>query len=52
MNLLKQKDNTLQILPLKEGMFKKRLISFFTIDSDLLSYDLKNLNQIIIPIIE
>lgn len=52
MDVLKQKDNILQILPLKEDMFKKRVISFFTTNSDLLSYDLKYLNQIIIPIIE
>jgi uncharacterized protein len=49
---LKTKVNVLQMLPLKEEMFKKRLISFFTTDSDLLSYDLKYINQIIIPIIE
>ena len=52
MNVLKTKDNILQILPLKEEMFKKRIISFFTTNSDLLSYDLKYLNQIIIPIVE
>jgi len=49
---LKKKVNMVQILPLKEEMFKKRLIHFFTTDSDLLSYDLKYLNQIIIPIVE
>lgn len=49
---LKAKKNSLQILPLKEDMFKKRLISFFTTDSDLLSYDLKYINQIIVPIVE
>jgi hypothetical protein len=52
MDVLKTKDNILQILPLKEEMFKKRIVSFFTTNSDLLSYDLKYLNQIIIPIIE
>ncbi len=52
MAVLKEKDNVLQILPLKEDMFKKRIISFFTTNSDLLSYDLKYLNQIIIPIVE
>ncbi len=52
MDVLMEKDNILQILPLKEEMFKKRLIRFFTTNSDLLSYDLKYLNQIIIPIIE
>lgn len=52
MSILKTKENILQILPLKEDMFKRRLLSFFTTDSDLLSYDLKYLNQIIIPIIE
>lgn len=51
-NELKTKENILQILPLKEDMFKKRLMKFFTTDSDLLSYDLKYINQIIIPIIE
>jgi hypothetical protein len=52
MAVLKTKDNVLQILPLKEDMFKNRIISFFTTNSDLLSYDLKYLNQIIIPIVE
>ncbi len=52
MDVLMQKDNVLQLLPLKEDMFKKRIISFFTTNSDLLSYDLKYLNQIIIPIVE
>ncbi|MDD2697166.1 MAG: TrkA C-terminal domain-containing protein [Arcobacteraceae bacterium] len=52
MDVLKTKENILQILPLKEDMFKKRVISFFTTNSDLLSYDLKYLNQIIIPIVE
>lgn len=52
MTVLKKKDNTLQILPLIDDMFKNRIISFFTTNSDLLSYDLKYLNQIIIPIVE
>ena len=49
---LTTKINHLQMLPLREEMFKRRLIRFFTTDSDLLSYDLKYINQIIIPIAE
>lgn len=49
---LKKKKNTLQILPLKEDMFSKRLWSFLSTNSDLLSYDIDEINQILIPIIE
>ena len=49
--LIKEK-NRLQILPIQKQMKEKRLLKFFTINSDLLSYDLKSINQILIPIIE
>jgi hypothetical protein len=49
---LKNNNNLLQILPIQNDMFKRRIISFLTTNSDLLSYDLKYLNQILIPIIE
>jgi len=44
--------NTLQILPLKAEMFSKRYFEFFSTNSDLISYDFKYINQILIPIIE
>ncbi|HIP12184.1 MAG TPA: potassium transporter TrkA [Arcobacter sp.] len=50
--LLKRKKNVLQILPIKNDMLEKRYFDFFTTNSDILSYDLKYLNQILIPIIE
>jgi hypothetical protein len=50
--LLEKKQNTLQILPLKAEMFTKRKYGFFSTNSDLLSYDISEINQILIPIIE
>ena len=50
--VLQKKQNTLQILPLKEDMFKKRKYGFLSTNSDLLSYDIDTINQILIPIIE
>ncbi len=44
--------NILQVLPLREDMFKKRRINFFVTDSDLLSYDINKYNQLLIPVIE
>jgi len=49
---LSQEQNVLQILPLKEAMFKKRKIKFFSTDSDLLSYDSHKFNQVLIPVID
>jgi len=49
---LNTEHNILQILPLKEEMFKKRLIEFFTTDSDLVSFDNDKYNQILMPVIE
>lgn len=49
---LEKEQNILQILPLRNEMFKKRRFSFFNTNSDLLSYDLNNFNQILIPVIE
>ena len=49
---LKKEQNVLQILPLTQELFETRVMDFFTTNSDLLSYDLKYLNQIIIPIVE
>jgi hypothetical protein len=50
--LLEKQKNQLQILPLRDDMFRKRITKFFSTDSDHLSYDLKYVNQIMIPIIE
>ncbi len=49
---LKKEQNILQILPLKRAMFNQRRVDFFNTNSDLLSFDLKKYNQILIPIIE
>lgn len=51
-NRINKENNILQILPLKEDMFKKRLVKFFTTDSDLISFDNHKHNQILIPVIE
>ena len=47
-----KEQNVLQILPLKEEMFKKRRFKFFNTDSDLLSFDIDKFNQILIPVID
>ncbi|QEZ89892.1 COG3400 family protein [Aliarcobacter cibarius] len=48
--LRKQKE-ILQILPLKEKMFRKRFfIKFFYTNSDLVSFDMDRFNQILIPV--
>ena len=49
---LKKQKNALQILPLKRSMFETRVFDFLSTDSDLLSFDLSYLNQLLIPIIE
>jgi hypothetical protein len=50
--VLRQQKKIVQILPMRKNMFKKKILSFFNTDSDSLSYNLKYLNQILIPIIE
>jgi len=52
MKRLHKEKNILQILPLKAEMFQKRMIKFFTTDSDLLSYDSNDFNQILVPVID
>ena len=50
---LKNQKNILQILPLKKDMFIKRNLSrFFYTNSDLLSFDIKQNNQLLIPVVE
>jgi hypothetical protein len=50
---LKNQKNVLQILPLKKDMFMKRKLNrFFYTNSDLLSFDIKDNNQLLIPVIE
>lgn len=50
---LKQQKNILQIMPLKKNMFKKRYFyEFFYTNSDLLAFDIKRYNQLLIPIVE
>jgi hypothetical protein len=48
--MLQQEHDILQILPLQQAMFKRRKIKFFTTNSDLLSFDLQQFNQVLIPI--
>jgi hypothetical protein len=49
---LKKEREILQILPFKKAMFDKRLVNFFSTNSDLLSFDMPDFNQLLIPIIE
>ncbi len=50
---LKSQNNILQIMPLKKNMFKKRYFpEFFYTNSDLLAFDMKRYNQLLIPIVE
>ncbi len=49
---LQKEENILQILPFKKAMFDKRLVNFFSTNSDLLSFDLPDFNQLLIPILE
>lgn len=50
---LKKQKNILQILPLKQKMFKNRFfIKFFYTNSDLVAFDINKYNQILIPISE
>lgn len=49
---VQKEQNILQILPLQEEMFKKRRFKFFTINSDLLSFDISKFNQLLIPVID
>jgi len=49
---MNKEHNILQILPLKENMFTKRYLKFFTTDSDLLSFDNNQYNQLLLPVIE
>ncbi len=51
-NRVNQEHNILQIIPLKDDMFKKRRFNFFSTDSDLLSFDNDIFNQILIPVID
>ena len=49
---LKTQHNILQVLPLKREMFEKRKIKFLSTDSDLLSFDINQFNQILIPVVD
>ncbi len=50
---LKRQTNTLQVLPLKEQMFKERFSwKFLYTNPDLISFDMKKYSQLLIPIIE
>jgi len=50
---LKREKNVLQIMPMKKDMFMKRSFNrFFYTNSDYLSFDIKENNQLLIPIIE
>jgi hypothetical protein len=50
---LKKQKEMLQLLPLKENMFKKRFFfKFFYTNSDFIAFDLNKFNQLLIPIVE
>lgn len=50
---LEKQKNMLQILPLKSNMFKKRFsFKFFYTNSDFISFDMKEYNQLLVPIVE
>ncbi|MCK9336372.1 MAG: potassium transporter TrkA [Arcobacteraceae bacterium] len=49
---LKSYNDALQILPLKKNMLKNRWLKIFSTDSDIIAYELTNINQLLIPIIE
>lgn len=49
----KKQREVLQILPLKEKMFRKRFfVKLFYTNSDLISFDMNKFNQILIPVSE
>ena len=50
---LKKQRNMLQILPLKEDMFNKRIsFKFLYTNSDFIAFDMNKYNQLLIPIVE
>jgi len=49
-NILRQKDNFIQILPFTFKLTKRRVFSLFSIDSERLYYKLDNYHQIFIPV--
>lgn len=50
---LKKQKNILQIMPLKENMFKKRFsFKFLYTNSDYISFDMNKSNQLLVPIAE
>jgi hypothetical protein len=49
---LQKEKNVLQLLPLIPEIFEQRRIKFFNTNSDLLSYDLEDYNQILVPVVE
>lgn len=50
---LKKQENILQIMPFKKDMLKKRYFyEFFYTNSDLLAFDMKKYNQLLIPVVE
>lgn len=50
---LKKLENILQILPLKKQMMRKRFLpEFFYTDSDVISFDIHEYNQLLVPIID
>lgn len=50
---LKKQKNMLQVLPLKEEMFRKRFSwKFFYTNTDFISFDMNKYNQLLIPIVE
>jgi hypothetical protein len=51
--VLKEQNDILQIMPMKQSMFKKRYFyEFFYTNSDLIAFDSSRFNQLLIPIVE
>ncbi len=49
---LQNEKNVLQIMPMKTEIFKKQLLNIFSMDTDILSYNLNKHNKILLPILE
>ncbi len=50
--VLKEQAEILQIMPLKQAMFKKRYFKFLYTNSDLIAFDSNIFNQLLIPVVE
>ncbi|OPX26448.1 MAG: hypothetical protein DRG11_06900 [Epsilonproteobacteria bacterium] len=49
---LQNEKNVLQIMPMRTDVFRKRLLNMFSMDTDVLSFNLDKHSKILLPIIE